>query len=908
VSTGSVSADLPKGARLGPYEIQRHIASGGMGDVYGALDTRLGRIVALKLVSDRLAHDSRVRAQFETESRIVASLNHPNICTLLDVGHAGGRHFLVFEYLEGETLAGRLKRGPLSPRDLFRVASDILAALEHAHRRGVRHCDLKPANVLLTATGAKLLDFGLARFTRPADRFDSSGETQAQDTGAKIGQGGMAERSIVGTLPYLSPEQLEGHEGDSRSDIFAFGAVLFEMATGEKAFAAASDAAVIAAVLTSHPPRISYRDGLPLPALDDVIKRCLAKAPDERWASAGDVLAILRLLFEASPSGTTVPTNRGISKRGITAAGLLLAIAIAAFLAYSFERTSESSTDLVRFNVSPPANVALSPGAVEIPGAEVALSPDGATLAFVAAPAGGRRLIWTRRLSDVDARPVAGTAGALHPFWSPSGSQIGYFADGKLMRVDLTGGRPQILADAPDGHGASWSRTGDILFSLDGSGPVYRVHETGGARTQITVIDQRRGEAAHRWPEFLPDGRHFLFFVASENRDIRGIYEGNVDTRDHKLIIASSFHGTYAEPGYLLFVRDGDLVAQRFQYRTGERSGAMSTLVRNVGGAGHGHGSYSVSSKTVAYATPFDPERELVWFARSGERLERADGPADYVDFRVSRNGRIAVARNLPDLRTSDIFIVESRRNSEHRVTSHPALDASPVWSPDSTRLVFRSKRRERDTDGFNDLYEVVAEGLGTERLLLSTPAAKYPTDWSPDGSAILYHTESTGTGWDIWVLPLGDDPAPRPLIVTKANERQARISSDGRYVAYSSDASGRPEVYVKTYPPDNREWQVSTGGGTQPEWTRTGRELLFMALDGTLMSASIAYTPQFQIERRRAELTVPVPGIAPPFSPSYAVSMDGKKVLVNVRKSLASAPKIEVMLNWRALLTMSSP
>jgi Tol biopolymer transport system component len=901
---------LAPGTKLGPYEVQALSGSGGMGEVYQARDTRLGRRVAVKVIGAAVEGHPDIERRFDHEVRLAASLDHPGICSIYDVGEHDGIRYFVMEYLEGESLAARIAKGPLAIPQLLDYAIQIAAALAYAHRNHILHRDVKPSNVFLTRSGVKVVDFGLAKIRRP------HGERAPDHSTAKTQPLPLTRSGFVyGTPEYMPPEQLEGRQSDHRTDIFAFGVVLYEMATGRRPFVAPTSAAL--AAISAKPAEVGG-DGTMTPELEWIIQRCLKKNPDDRWESMADLEAVLRRLavdvdvhskrlFAGAPTGTADRMDGSILRRRITAAGAAVATAIAAILMNLFARTSESSAAPVRFTVSLPANVTLARGAIEVPAAEVALSPDGAAVAFLAQPAGGRRLIWVRRLSETDARPLAGTVGALHPFWSADSSHIGYFADEHLMRVDVSGGRPQILADAPAGSGGSWSRAGDILFSPDGMGPLYRVHETGGACTQITSIDQRHREGGHRWPEFLPDGRHFLFFTDSDDRDIRGIYEGSLGSNEHKKVIASSFHGIYAEPGYLLFARDGDLVAQRFQQNTSELSGAMSTLIRNVGGASHGHGSYSASANALVYAAPYDPERELVWFARSGERLETADGPADYVDFRMSRNGRIAVARNRPDLHTSDIFIIDPKRNREHRLTSHPALDASPVWSPQSTRLVFRSKRRGNRIDGVNDLYEIGAEGLGTERLLLHTEAPKYPTDWTPDGSAILYHTESTDTGWDVWMLPLGEDPTPRPLIATKANERQARISPDGRYIAYSSDASGRPEVYVRTYPPDSREWQVSTGGGTQPEWTRTGRELLFMTLDGTLSSASVAYTPQFRINHIRAELALPAPGLSAPFSPVYAVSSDEKKILVNVPKGAVFGPSLEVMLNWRALFMADS-
>jgi Tol biopolymer transport system component len=862
-----------------------------MGDVYRALDTRLDRVVAVKLISDRLAERPEMRSQFERESRAVARLNHPNICTLLDVGRSNGRVFLVFEYLEGQTLADRLSSGALPPADVLRVAREILCALDHADRHGIVHRDLKPANVLLTKSGAKLLDFGLARFTTAADQATNSG-----DETVPIGSSG----SVMGTLQYMAPEQLEGFEGDRRSDIFAFGAVVCEMATGEKAFPGNSDAAVIASVLTSDTRSIVPGKSLPLAGFDAVVQRCLAKAPEERWQSAWDILAVLTLL-EAGQNNGTSPAKRGvILKRVLGVAG---ALGLVILLLILVARRPDSVNSQVRFSIMPPPGVAFSPGAMARPAVQLAVSPDGRAVAFVAAPPAGRSLIWIRWLDGLEPRVVPGTAGASHPFWSPDSMHIGYFSDGKLKRVNVADHTVQALCDAGRGGGGAWSRTGQIIFSPYPNGALFRISETGGSPTRVTTLNPDRRERAHRWPHFLPDGETFLFFVESDDVDVRGVYSRTLAGEVSERLIGTSFHAVFAEPGFLLFAKDGDLLAQPFDPARRRLTGLPTPVVRNIGGSDTGLGSYSVSrTGDLAHANPFDPDRELVWFARSGEQLDRADGPADYVDFRLSADGRIAVARNQVEQRTSDIFVVDPRRGEELRVTTHPALDASTVWSPDATRLVFRSKRRGQQIDGVNDLYETAINSTGSARLLLSSPIAKYPSDWSPDGRAIIYHARDPHTGWDVWLLPLGEDPAPSPVLASTWNEMQAKVSPNGRWIAFTSDQSGRPEVYVKSFPPDSRVWPVSAAGGAQPQWTSDGRELLFLGPDGTLLATSVSIDSEFRFGPVRAGIRLPAPGFSEPFSPSYAVTADGKRVLVNALRR-AEGPIIEVILNWRARL-----
>jgi serine/threonine protein kinase/Tol biopolymer transport system component len=883
---------LAAGTRLGHYEIVEHVASGGMGDVYRATDTRLGRSVALKLLSQRYAQQREMRARFDREAHAVARLNHSHICTLLDVGHTDDRDFLVFEYVQGETLAQRLLAGPLKFADLLRTVEEVLSALDHAHRNGVIHRDLKPTNILLTPEGTKLCDFGLAVLKAAEPR---TGDPSAPPTEALT-----SEHEIVGTLQYMSPEQVEGHDADERSDIFSLGAVMYEMATGDKAFAASSEARLIAAVLTSQPRPIRERRVLAPRLLDHTIQRCLAKDPAERWQSARDLLAVIRSLHEVEAAGMTRrqwwSPGRVALALSIGAAIVAATMALARHPAPATERASA-----VRFPIGPPDDTYFVPTSATTPGPQFAVSPDGRYLAFVAAPVAGRPLLWIRQLDGGEPRAMPGTAGAAYPFWSPNSESLGFFAERTLKRVDVQGGRVQVIVPARDGRGGSWSNDGVILFSPDAPGGLFRVPASGGSPVRVTTVNETAHEGGHRWPYFLPDGRHFLFFVHSEQAALRGVFLGDLTDGSVRFLEKTRYHAIYVKPGYLITAPGDDLIARPFSLSTFSYEGSPVTLVSAIGGASNGYGAYSASlTGILAHSGAFDPNRELAWLSRTGTEVTRIHGPADYVDFRLARNDdRVAFAKTVNDAGSSDLFSLDLHQ-MESRLTSNPAPDASPVWSPDGKRLVFRSKR---GIIAANDLYELSLGPPRSERLLLSTMFPKYPTDWSPDGRVILYHTLTEGTGWDVCMLSLGEDPSPTCPLSTTANESQAQVSTNGRWMAYTSDASGRPEVMVKTFPPDSREWRVSTGGGSQPQWTRDGRELLFLALDGTLMSATFSADSGFTVGSVRSERKLPVSPLEPPFSSGYSVSADGTRVLVNIPSEQARKFNIFVTANWTEFL-----
>ncbi|HUP49736.1 MAG TPA: protein kinase, partial [Thermoanaerobaculia bacterium] len=558
------------GVRLGPYEIVAPIGAGGMGEVYRARDTRLDRTVAVKVLSAEFANDAQVRLRFEREAKTISSLSHPHICTLHDVGAHEGRDFLVMEYLEGESLADRLSRGPLPLEQALTVAVQIADALDKAHRRGIVHRDLKPGNIFLTRTGAKLLDFGLAKNWAAALGPQASVlETQQKPI--------TEQGTIVGTFHYMAPEQLEGKEADARSDIFAFGAVLYEMLTGRRAFGGKSKVSIIAAILEHDPPPITTLQPMSPPPLERLIRTCLAKDPDDRWQTAHDVGLELRWIAESG--AVTLPVASRRRERWL-AAGLGLAAALAAVLGALWYRAANQPLEIVASSLVAPEDADF---AFDLSG--MALSPDGRKIAFPARNAAGSVQIWVRRLSDAAAQPLAGTDGAHAPFWSPDGRTLGFFASGKLKRIDASGGPPQSLADAQNGRGGAWGTDDVIVFTPSTGGALYRIAASGGTPVAITELDQKTGESTHRWPFLFPDGEHVLFLAGgqlSTERQGSKIDAVSLKTGKRTHLVDSSAGAIYAWPGYLLFRREQTLVAQRFDVRTLKPSGEAFPIAEGI--------------------------------------------------------------------------------------------------------------------------------------------------------------------------------------------------------------------------------------------------------------------------------------------------------------------------------------
>ena len=882
---------LSVGTRLGPHEILEPLGAGGMGEVYRARDTRLDRTVALKVLPGHLSGNEELRQRFDREARAISQLSHPHICALYDVGHADGVDYLVMEYLEGETLSDRLAKGPLPTEQALRYGIQIADALDKAHRQGIVHRDLKPGNVMITKSGVKLLDFGLAklRATTPGALFSRVSILPTQADASLTAQG-----TILGTFQYMSPEQLEGKDADSRSDIFALGAVLYEMATGRKAFSGKSQASLISAIMGSEPPAVSTISPMTPPMFDRIVRKCIAKDPENRWQSAADMGSELRWISESSQAAAPLPLISRARSRDRLFLWMALAVVTAA-LAFTLLRREPTATPRkVRFTIPLPEGNTC--GSFAQAGA-VAVSPDGRRLAFTAVPPGGRSALWVHDLDALTPRVLPGTDGAALPFWSPDSRFIGYFAGGKMKRVDVSGGVSQTLCDAPYAYGGTWSSDGVILFSPDSSQSLMRVVASGGAPTSETTLVS--GEIGHYWPSFLPDGRHYLLLVESEKAPSTEIHVGTLGKKEKKRLTAAESGALFAPPGYLLFVREGALTAQTFDARSLQLTGEpipIAERVGRMGGAGPTrYGPFSASSNGVlAYGAVAVVSSQLVWFDRRGQVLGIIS-PGDYADPELSPDGkRVAVCRDDPRTGTPDIWIMEISRGTQSRLTFHPRWEVYPVWSPDGSRIAFAW-----DKEGHTDIYLKAASG-GVEELLLKERRATYPLDWSRDGRLLLFSALDPKTGSDLWLLHLEGSRTQKPLLQTPFNEGEARISPDGRFFAYTSDESGRPEVYVRPLSSIAEQWQVSAQGGTKPEWRRDGKELFYLAEDRRLMSLELtdgsgfdryAPRPLFQTRAPRVDF--------PGFHSLYAVTPDGQRFLAVTEPEGRSSPPITVVLDW---------
>jgi len=884
---------LTSGVRLGPYEVVAPIGAGGMGEVYKAKDTRLGRVVALKILPARFAENPESRLRFEREARAISSLSHPHICALYDVGRHDGTDYLVMEYLEGSTLAERIAKGPLPVDELLRNASEIASGLEAAHRSGIVHRDLKPGNIVLTRSGVKLLDFGLAKAGAPpgGPPVDlTSGPTEAP-AAAPLTASGV----VVGTVSYMSPEQLEGKEADARSDLFAFGAVLFEMATGRKAFEGKSPAGITAAILSADPPPVSALRSVAPPALDRLVKECLAKNPDERRQTAHDVRLEIAGIAEGGMSeARAVPVA---SRRRAERLGWGTAVAIlGGLLALLLLRSPAAAPRVVRFSIPPPDRCSFN--FLGRDAGPLAVSPDGSRVVFVATTPVGRKLLFIRPLDSLESRALPGTDGASYPFWSPDGAFIGFFAEGRLKKVPSTGGVVQPLCDAPMGRGGTWSREGVIVFSPGPYDALYRVSASGGTPVAVTKLDESRQEGTHRWPVFLPDGKHFLFLarssVAKGAKTENALWAGSVDGGDVKMLRRANSSVAYAPPGFVFFVKEGILVAAPFDAKrlefTGEERPVASSvqIYLNTSSA-----IFSVGEGVVAYqAGTSAAVSQLAWFDRSGKATGVAGAPDDYEDPVLSPDGRRAAAMRINhETGGSSIWLSEAPQSGLRQLTFGGSFQHTPIWSPDGRMVAYES-----DIGRASELHQIAASGVGAGERLLSLKELAWSTDWSPDGRLLAFQSLNPKTKWDLWVLPLAGDRQATPFLRSEANETGGRFSPDGRWIAYASDETGRDEVYVVPFPGPGGKWQVSSEGGSQPRWRRDGKELFFLGRDRRIMAVSIskgatiegsAPQPLFETRSRYT-------------GTAYDVSPDGQKFLINTLAEGSSTP-ITVVLNWKA-------
>ena len=896
---------LNPGVRLGPYEVVGALGAGGMGEVYKARDRRLDRTVALKVLPSDVAGDADSRARFEREARAIAALDHPHICGIYDVGSVEGTHYLVMPHLEGQTLAARLEKGPVPLDQALKIGVEISDALDKAHRQGIVHRDIKPANIMLTKAGSKLLDFGLAKLRSKPGPISVSGMTRMATVVPETAHG-----AILGTVQYMAPEQLEGREADARSDIWALGALLHEMLTGVRPFAGDTPASVIGAILRDTPPAISTRQPLAPRALDHLVNRCLAKDPDERWQSIGDIGAILERIA-ARPAADATPSVRLGRRERVAwmAATTLLLIGLA--LVGVWTGPVAAPADTVRLSINLPESAAFSPhmgATVSIP--QFALSPDGRTLVFVAAKPLLKPTLWLRPLESAEARPMAGTEDAQDPFWSPDGRWVGFFdAQGTLKRVALAGGTVHTIArNISDPRGASWGPDDTILIGT-GYGPVYRVAAgAGGATPQpVTQLDAARSEGSHRWPQFLPDGRRFLFTARSGLADHRAVYVGGLNEQTRHLVLRLDSDAQYVSTGYLLFLDGDSLLAQRFDGDRLVLSGQPTPIEAHVGRSSRGNGAFSASATgTIAYAGAILQPGRLTWFDRTGTELGIVgpDREDDFADFRLSPDEkRLAASLVDPKLSLPDIWMFDLARGGATRFTFGPAVNAAAVWEPQSGRIVFRTNRK-----GLTELYEKSVVGGGNDEPLVTEEFARksgvaasnlMPTDWSSDGRRLLF---STGVPSDIWLLTLADPGNPVRIGPIPGDQMHANFSPDvgsaeEGLVAYTSSESDRFEVFARSLGPTKQQWPVSVNGGYEPRWRADGRELYYLAEDRTLMAVSVSSGPITFGEPRplfRAEVH---PGVSL-LRTHYVPSRDGKRFLIHRRTYDVTPPTIMVVLN----------
>jgi len=882
---------LAPGTRLGPYQITGPLGAGGMGEVYRAHDSRLGRDVAVKVLPEHLAATAELRQRFEREARAVSALNHPNICTLHDVGREGDTDYLVMELVDGETLAARLEKGPLPTDALLKTAIEVAGALDRAHRSGITHRDLKPGNIMLTKSGAKLMDFGLARAAGPASGPAGTALSQTPTMTHPL----TAQGTIVGTFQYMAPEQLEGKEADARSDLWALGTVLYEAATGRKAFEGQSQASLIGAILHTEPSPIATVAPMSPPALDRVVRRCLAKDPDDRWQSARDVVHELEWIRDAgSQAGMPAPVAaRRKSRERLGWITALAAVVLAASGLVLAPRlmTHARAAKQVRFTIPPPAGYDLTNGGSGSPAGSV-ISPDGRTLAFVVNDTTGTGHLWLRPLASLEAHELPGTEAASYPFWSPDNRSIGFFAGGKLKRIGADGGRPQVLCDASDGRGGAWSRDGTILFAPFAQGALFRVPASGGDLTQVTHLDSTHQEIGHRWPRFLPDGRHFTYLSLPAREGQFDNFIGSLAGEKPRLVARSDKAAIYAPPGYLFLVRNETLLAQRFDARSGASQGDPVSFGELPDAGGNlGEPSASVSDDgTLVYQTIVPVNVRLVWLDRAGKTVATVPmPPGPYFGVTLSPDHRRAILTRSDPQTAQDLWLVELDRGTTTRFTFEPGNEFFCAWSPDGSQLIFSSNR-----SGPYDLYRRPVTGSGQEELLYhSDQLKKWPTTWSPDGQAVVFMGSNTKTGDDLWILPLSGDRKPRVYLQTPFNENDPAISPDGRWLAYTSNESGRNEVYVQPFPEPGAKFQVSTGGGDLAAWGPLGRELAFVTSDNRAMISEITTSPTFQATTPHELFRYPR-GVA-------GTAFTGDRVLCLVPVGDQPPATHTVVLNWAA-------
>jgi Tol biopolymer transport system component len=892
------------GERIGAYEILTQLGAGGMGAVYRAHDRKLNRDVAIKVVLPEVANDPDRLARFSREAQVLASLNHPNIAHIYGIEEANGVTALVMELVEGEDLAQRLHRGAIPIADALPIARQIAEALEAAHDHGIIHRDLKPANIKLRPDGTvKVLDFGLAKAIDP-----TGGSSVTAMNSPTLSIHATEAGLILGTAAYMSPEQAAGKTVDKRSDLWAFGAVVFEMLTGRPTFAGETISHVLAAVLKDEPDWDALPPATPAP-IRRLLHRALEKDRKRRLPDAAS--ARLDIDDALTPSRHTAESGALTSSAGVRPrrawvqllpwAVALLALAIAA-LGWSgmFRGPAMSPARPIRFTLAD------LQGVVPIDGnrTQIAISPDGSRLAFVLDGDDGQRRIWIRSLEALSAQPLPGTENALTPFWSPDSRALAFFADGKLKRIELGGAAsPQPVGDFPSSIGATWSAKGVILVASRRG--IDRIAAGGGEPIEaLAPVPNTNDEL--RWPSFLPDGQHFIYVVSSSDANRRGVFVGSLDSRESTRLMDGDSSVAFASPGYLIFAREATVFARGFDADRLQLTGEPFPVAERVTrGLPRTYAAFDVSQTGVLiYQADGDREegtQQLVWLDRTGRQVGTVGSPGEYRVPMLSVDGsKIAFDRVDPKRGTRDVWSIDVARGFLTRLTTHPANDFAPLWSPDGTRVMFAS-----DRDGpLAALYQRVGTSGGSDELILGSGGDKRAHDWSRDGKYLLYGAGREG----LWALPMGNERRPvRFSPEGESSETRPQFSPDARFVAYDSAVSGRREIYVRPFPPTGQEWRVSANGGYEARWRADGKELFYVSLDGTLMASDVKAQPGFDAGVARTLFESPLKKLGSSeriTRSSYAVSGNGQRFLFTVRIGETSAPPITIVLNWHAPVT----
>ncbi|MBK6751037.1 MAG: protein kinase [Acidobacteria bacterium] len=882
---------MKTGTKIGRYEIRSQIGAGGMGVVYSALDTELSRHVALKVLMADIVDDKERVARFEQEAKATSALNHPNILTVFDFGAHDGAPYLVSELLEGEELGDRLSERPMSQRSVIAFARQIVSGLTAAHEKGIVHRDLKPANIFITKDErVKILDFGLAKL-----REQSQDQSFDEATHQAITTPGV----VMGTVGYMSPEQVRGQTTDHRSDIFSFGLILHEMITGRRAFQRDSMAETMAAILKEEPAELTVSNPSINPGLERIVHRCLEKNPERRFQSTSDLgFAIEALTVSSTASGTNLTqAARAIMDEGrapllrgraswIAAAVLGLAFLAALPFAVMYFLRPPADRSVTFFSIQQPAS-AVGPGS-RAPG--ITLSPDGKKLVFSTSDINRKRQLWMRSFESFVTEPIAGTEDGSSPVFSPDGRYIAFYADNKLKKYDIGSGVVQTLCPAESGNsGASWSTNGVIVFG-DGDGKgLMRVNASGGSPKPATELDTAAGEMSHSGPNFLPDGDHYLYLVSGGEG--QGIYYGSLSKPERKLLFADGLSRPYfANPGYILYAPDRTtMLARAFDAGRLEMKGDPFPVARNLEVSGRGNARLAVSANGVlAYVEGVESETvQLGWFGRDGKSMGPAGPAGQWLNFSVSPDERFVAVTRDETSRNRSLWLIELQSGTATNYKSD-GDNSYPVWSHDGAQFAFSSNR-----DGVSDPYLKPADRVMPETRLLDVTSSAFPSSWSPDGKFVLVTMKR-----DIWTIPIEGDRAAQPLIQTKGSDRLARVSPDGKWVAYQSDVAGVDEIYVTQFPQSTRSWRISSGGGVNPQWKSDGKELYFIS-GGNLVAVTVTATDEFKNDAPKILFKIE--------GREYSVSKDGNRFLTGAVTKEAPPPPINIIINWLSTIKPKS-